>query len=106
MSSSDDEARSGVDSEVDLATFDPSGYRSRSGSFNSSALGHRYSSEKLEWDVVKCVTEAGEDAKVEESTNTLSLISSCRRAELRWRFSSNSGRWSSGNSSVERITLR
>lgn len=74
MSSSDDEARSAVDSEVDLATFDPSEYRSRSGSFNSSALGHRYSSEKLEWDVVQCVTGADEDAKVEESTNTLSLI--------------------------------
>lgn len=74
MSSSDEEAQNATDPEVNLATFDPSAYRSRTGSFNSSALGHRYSPEKLEWDVVECTTETGEGAKVEQSTNTLSLI--------------------------------
>lgn len=74
MSSSEQETRSAAESEEHLETFDPSEYRSRSGSFRSSALGHRYSPEKIEWDVIKCVTEAGEDANIEQSTNTLSLI--------------------------------
>lgn len=60
--------------ELDLASLDPSAYRSRSGTLDASALPHNYVEEGLEWEIESCETESGEEPPVEPSTNEISLV--------------------------------
>lgn len=77
MSRSPDNTRSSdgsAEQEVELATLDPSSYRSRSGSFTGSALTHAHTGEGLEWEILECVTDREEEVPREPTTNELSLV--------------------------------
>jgi hypothetical protein len=69
-----DEVELEAEAELDLESLDPADFRSRSGSFSSSALPHPHLPEGLEWEIRTCVTDGGEDVPIEPTTNTLSAI--------------------------------
>lgn len=72
MSSQQKNAREELD--LDLAALDPSDYRTRSGTLDASALPHHHVEEGLEWEIVSCETESGEEPPIEPSTNEISLV--------------------------------
>lgn len=72
--SSSDESPDPSPSELDLGSLDTSEYRSKSGSFRSSALPHQHVPDGLEWEITACETDTGESPNVEISTQTLSLL--------------------------------
>ncbi|GAA0261756.1 hypothetical protein [Halobacterium noricense] len=60
--------------ELDLASLDPSDFRSRSGTLDASALPHKHAPEGLEWEIQSCETDGGEEPPREPSTNEISLV--------------------------------
>jgi hypothetical protein len=74
MSSPPETDDSSITEDAELASLDPSNYRSRTGSFKSSALPHKHVSDGIEWEIVSCETDEGDEAPTEPTTNTISLI--------------------------------
>lgn len=73
-SSETDSGDGSAGTEIDLERFDPSAYRSRTGIFRSSALGHAHVPEGLEWELLTHETDRGEVVPTEPTTNELSAI--------------------------------
>lgn len=67
-------AESGRSETVDLASLDPTDYRTRSGAFGDSALPHRYASEGITFQLTECTTDQGEEVPFEPTTDELSAV--------------------------------
>lgn len=72
--SADDSETADENEGLDLDRFDTSEYRSRTGSFGSSALTHEHVPDGLQWSIEGCVTDRDEEAPMEPDTNSISLV--------------------------------
>jgi hypothetical protein len=63
-----------TEGDINLESLDPSEFRTRSGSFKSSALPHHHVTDGLQWQIESCRTDTGEEVPIEPSTNTISSV--------------------------------